>query len=122
MWQKIFKTFVITLSSLAIYILLNFFGSEYAYKFSNSDASFTFEAIPRKSRDLDMMKAVHASFIKAHPDKDSMIYRSFSKKYWKFWQWYDYLQDDYYKYPYMKWDEIKKRQGKIREMTSFQDF
>jgi hypothetical protein len=63
------------------FICVSVFYSSYfsinIYKYSNSDGSFPFVAIPGKGRDLELMKRRKASYLENNYTKDITIYRTF---------------------------------------------
>ena len=77
--------------------------------------------MPNKSRDLTMLKSILKTY-KKNGNKDTIIYRTFEKRYWKFWLWLDYWQSEYFDYPYMNWKIIKQRRGEVENLSPYQDF
>ncbi len=71
--------------------------SVYDYAASNSD--FTFTCIPAKGRGIEMMAQYKETFDKEN-GTNSLICRRFSKNYFKFWLWEDYLNSPYYQFPF----------------------
>ncbi len=73
--------------------------SVYDYASDNSD--FTYTCIPAKGRKMNMMMNAKEGWEKER-NVEIIICRKFKKNYLKFWNWYRYLTNPYYKFPQCK--------------------
>ena len=64
------------------------------YTYSNYDGSFNGDEESGGTGAFKTVQYDYRDFLKVHPDKkakDSTLYRTFTLKPWRFWQWSDYL-------------------------------
>lgn len=84
-----------------INVLTEGIGTPYLYQTPN--AEFQFTSIPSKGRGIDMMEGQFSSFKKENPHySDLTLYRTFKRNPLKFWNWFNYLTNEKYDYPYLK--------------------
>lgn len=62
-----------------------FFGESYSYQ--NKDGSFSYTEQPGKGLDYEVGKIRFERFQKQNPNKDQTLYRNFTLKPWRFWEW-----------------------------------
>jgi hypothetical protein len=76
------------------------------YSYSNIDGSFKFHEEGGAGYNFAMAKKRYEWFLKDNPEKakrDSTLYRTFTIKPWRFWQWGDYLfQNERFRLPYKR--------------------
>lgn len=99
---KIVKIFV---GILLIVIVSNFVkipSIGQSYSFQTEKQEFTYRCIPSKGRkEIHMIRAFN-EFKKKNPEyEDLILYRTFEKKWWKFWNWREYLLVKRWKYPFL---------------------
>lgn len=81
--------------------LLNFDGLFKSYHFQSKNKEFEFLVIEGKGRNIDMMNRNFEVFKKNNQIDEPKIYRTFERNAFKFWKWYEYLNDEIYSYPYL---------------------
>jgi hypothetical protein len=86
----------IILSNYASYTVKKYSIQRFDYGSTTSD--FVFDCYPAKGRGVEVMDMAKASFDERN-NTSTQICRRFAKNYLKFWQWYEYLNNPYYKYP-----------------------
>ncbi|OJW17977.1 hypothetical protein [Mucilaginibacter sp. 44-25] len=73
------------------------------YRYSNYNQSFTFRE-ESGGYNFDMAKRRYQGFLASHPNEkkvDSQLYRNFTLKPWRFWEWREMLLNyDRYELPY----------------------
>jgi hypothetical protein len=89
--------------------------------YTNVNGSFTFEEMNFKARGFDMCEAKFIEYKKVHAN-DTVLYRITSKKFWRFWEYCDYLFDERFQLPYMDWEAVEKRRGKVEAKSGWMDF
>lgn len=81
------------------------------YSYSNADGSYTFNEEGGAGFNFDMAKQRYKWFLQEHPEKlkeDTKLYRTFTIKPWRVWQWWDYaFQHDRFSLPYKDPDKHK---------------
>jgi hypothetical protein len=88
------KRIVIWTTGVLIFINLpfwDFFTKEY-YSYCNADKTFIYTE--EAGMDFQACQRMYGYFLCQHPGKDSgdnTLYRSFTLKPWKFWQWREML-------------------------------
>lgn len=73
-------------------------GSIQVFNYGDIHSEFTYDCFPQKGVNLKRMLAAADTYDKANGTKTE-ICRKFSKNYFKFWQWWEYLINPYYKFP-----------------------
>lgn len=63
-----------------------FFQENYSYQ--NKDGSFKFQEQSGKSLDFEVCKIRFDRFKKLNPSNDQVLYRNFTIKPWRFWEWW----------------------------------
>lgn len=93
---------IVLISNLGITrVFIDGIGSSYNFKTEHNE--FQFSVIESKGRDVDMMERNFTIFkTNNEMTKDTLLYRTFKRNPLKFWNWYEYIVDEKYKYPYMK--------------------
>jgi len=88
----------IAIAAIAVVLISNFTVISYlgreAYSYRNYDNTFSLAEEDGGKSDFLTIKARYALFLKAHPEEattDSALYRTFTIKPWRFWQWSDFL-------------------------------
>jgi hypothetical protein len=66
-----------------------FFQQNYSYQ--NKDGSFTYTEQQGKGLDYEVGKIRFNRFKKQNPDKDHVLYRSFTIQPWRFWEWWQII-------------------------------
>ena len=111
------KPFFLIFSIIGILLLSNIFsghinawsdgiGTSYLYQTQN--AEFQFTTMPSKGRTIEMMEGQFSSFKDENPHySDLVLYRTFKRDPLKFWNWYGYLANEKYDYPYLKQNSEK---------------
>lgn len=96
MKKKVNKWLVILI--IAVILIANFTPVSYLlhenYTYSNHDGSFIDSEEAGGKPAFLTVTYNYRDFLKKHPDqkaKDSTLYRTFTIKPWRFWQWSDYL-------------------------------
>lgn len=75
--------------------------------FQNKNGSFKFTAIPTMGRDYEMMERSFAGFKELNKElKDTIIYRTTKKNYFKISKWKQYKKLPEWRYPYLP---VRKR-------------
>lgn len=101
--KKKTKTWIIIIVSIVIITNLppiNYFLEE-NYSYQNKDASFTYVEKPGKGLDYEVGQIRFERFQKQNPNKDQTLYRTFTLKPWRFWQWWQMLRHfERFKLPY----------------------
>lgn len=76
-------------------------GKRYTYQTANNE--FSFMLTPSKGGDVEMMEREFILFKKLKPGNEHLVlYRTFERDPLKFWNWYSYLADNRYDYPYLE--------------------
>jgi len=88
---------------------------------SNYKGSVTFEEINFNERNFDMCKRKFSAFKKQN-SADTVLYRLCRKNILKFWNWGNYILQEKFNLPYISWQEIASRRGKLTAKSGFQDF
>src|SRR6187551_2168991 len=82
-----------------------------SYTFQTESEEFEFWAIPSKGRDIKMMERQFSSFKENNTEYSKLtIYRTFKRNPLKFWNWFNYLSNELYDYPYKEYKESSTRQ------------
>ncbi|MGN7988705.1 hypothetical protein ACTJKC_15255 [Pedobacter sp. 22226] len=101
--KKKIKIWIIIIVSIVIITNLppvNYFLEE-NYSYQNNDASFIYVEQPGKGLDYEVGQIRFKRFQKQNPDKDQTLYRTFTLKPWKFWEWWQMLRHfERFKLPY----------------------
>ncbi|MEO7215560.1 hypothetical protein [Mucilaginibacter sp.] len=100
------KTLIIIL--IAVVLLFNLTPLSYIlkedYTYSNYDMSFQFSEHGGAGYNFEMGRRRYKRFLEKNPEKaktDRQLYRTFTIKPWRFWQWSDYLfSGERFKLPY----------------------
>ncbi|MHA7056061.1 hypothetical protein ACWGOQ_0002505 [Aquimarina sp. M1] len=106
--RKIVKRIVLILSIIMVSNYCSSFinvlteGLFKTYYYESESGRFQFTAMPSKGRDTNVMKRQYDKFIEKNNIKKEKIYRTFKMDFFKFWNWYNYLTSDPYKFPYRK--------------------
>ena len=68
-----------------------------SYDFKDINSEYTDSVIPSQGGDLEVLKQKFAKWKidNDRPNSDK-LYRSFKIKWWKYWNWYTYLNSPYY--------------------------
>jgi hypothetical protein len=78
------------------------------YTFQTENGEFAFSAMPSKGRDTEVMERQFSSFKENNPKYSGLIiYRTFRRNPLKFWNWYDYISNPLYRYPFKEYIEIE---------------
>ena len=90
------------------------------YRYSTINGTFTFSEF----MDINYanMTKLFDRYKENNPNKDTVLYRLFSKNPLCYWRWAEYFYDKRYELPYHNWEEIKKRRGEVPSRTIFQHF
>ena len=76
-------------------------GKSYAYQTPNKE--FIYHCVPSKGNNEEDMIRTFEKFKIDNPEfQDLTLYRTFEKKWWKFWKWREYLTVERWKYPFLK--------------------
>lgn len=76
-------------------------GSAVIYIFETRNAEFEFMVDPGGGPDVAMMEREFKKFLDLHPQtEDRELYRTFEIRPWQFWNWYHYITNEAYAYPY----------------------
>ncbi|WP_143020769.1 hypothetical protein [Mucilaginibacter gossypii] len=89
----------VLISNLPIF---NFFLQE-NYEYQNFDSSFTYSEESGKGNSFKSCLINYGAFLCKHPEKDqgdNRLYRSFTIKPWRFWEWAQMLFSERYRLPY----------------------
>ncbi|MDF1695726.1 MAG: hypothetical protein P1U56_07850 [Saprospiraceae bacterium] len=101
--RSIFK---ILIGVFTIILLSNFIPSAQigtAYNFQTQNKEFVYRSVPTKGSGVPEMEKTFTKFKAENPQhNDLILYRTFNKKWWKFWKWGSYFTGDIWSYPYMK--------------------
>ncbi len=92
----------ILLVSISNLPLFSFFLQE-DYTYSNADNTFNYNEEGGKGNSFWGCERSYGYFLCQHPEKDqgdNNLYRTFTIKPWRFWQWYDMLFTKRYRLPY----------------------
>ncbi|MFC0514600.1 hypothetical protein ACFFGT_10325 [Mucilaginibacter angelicae] len=90
---------IIALSNLPIF---NFFLQE-DFRYQNFDGSFLYKEEPGKGKSFIGCIRSYGHFLCEHPERDrgdNRLYRTFTIKPWRFWQWSEMLFSERYRLPY----------------------
>ncbi|WP_155847164.1 hypothetical protein [Algoriphagus marincola] len=99
----LFSMILVLSNRYAGYINVLTEGLGQSYLFQTQNAEFEFWAIPSKGRDIEMMEQQFKEFRERSPEFSELrIYRTFSRNPFKFWNWFDYLTNDQYDYPFQE--------------------
>jgi len=80
-----------------------------SYLYQTGNAEFEFWAVPSKGRDEKMMQLKFNDFKNQNIEFSNLrIYRTFKRNPLKFWNWYDYLTNERYNYPFKEKIEKEK--------------
>jgi len=95
----IFLSAIILLANTPIFSFL----MQDSFTYSNRDGSFRY--IEEKEKGLSYRSCLinYGAFLCKHPEKDqgdNRLYRTFTIKPWRFWEWSNMLFSDRYKLPY----------------------
>ena len=93
--------------SFCIIILISNFvkiptiGKSYSYQTENKE--FAYRCVPSKgTKEVDMFRAFER-FKTDNPEfQDLILYRTFRKEWWKFWNWNEYMFSKWWKYPFIE--------------------
>ena len=66
---------------------VNYFLQE-SYSYQNKDGSFSYTEQPGKGLDYEVGKIRFDRFKERNPNKDQTLYRTFTLKPWRFWEWW----------------------------------
>jgi len=92
--KKKTKFWIIIIVSIIVIINLSpvnyFFQQNYSYH--NKDGSFTYTEQLGKGLDYEVGKIRFNRFKKLNPDKDHILYRDFTLKPWRFWEWWQMIK------------------------------
>jgi hypothetical protein len=100
---------------------LFYFSGQKDCEYSNFNGTFTFDEVNFAIRDFDMCMRKFDDF-KQVDKSDTILYRLSEINYLQFWNYGDYLFRKKYRLPYMSWEVIKQRRGRVENKTGFQDF
>jgi hypothetical protein len=110
------KTFLIGLAAIVIVSnlpLFSFFFQE-NYTYRNFDNSFTYSEEGGKGMSFKTCLMRYGYFLCQHPEKDlgdNRLYRTFTIKPWRFWQWGDMIfHSDRFRLPYKAPERIPNQQ------------
>jgi hypothetical protein len=112
--MKVFKTLII---ALIILVIFNYSPISYLlkenYNYTNYDHTFFLGEEGGKGYDFEAIKLRYKRFLEHNPDKaktNAQLYRTFTIKPWRIWQWSDYIfQHDRFSLPYKHPDNIIER-------------
>ena len=71
------------------------------YEYQTKSGDFKEFLIPGKGRDLEYLHRSIKDFEKKS-NKELVIYRTFQKNHFKYWNWYHYYSNEYYQFPYLE--------------------
>ncbi|OOQ58318.1 hypothetical protein [Mucilaginibacter pedocola] len=98
---------VLVLTNLPIF---DFFLKE-NYTYSNIDGSFIYSEESGKGQSFKTCLMRYGYFLCQHPEKDkgdNNLYRTFTIKPWRFWEWADFIfQHERFALPYKRTRETK---------------
>ncbi|MFB9844051.1 hypothetical protein [Mucilaginibacter ginsenosidivorans] len=98
----IIVTVIILLSNLPFW---DFFLLE-NYTYSNIDGTFLYSEEANKGKSFSMCERKYGVFLCQHPDKDrgdNRLYRTFTIKPWRFWQWRQFIfHSERFTLPYLE--------------------
>jgi hypothetical protein len=96
-----FGTLVFAMYIFNISLIPNFLS---IIDFSTEDKKFQYRVIPQKGRDVELMELNFSDFKEKNKiSSDSLrLFRTTKKEWNRVGDWYSYLTDDYWQYPYMK--------------------
>src|ERR1700722_17407490 len=91
---------IIVISNLPLF---NFFLQE-NFTYSNLNGSFYYNEEGGKGKSFEGCQRKFAYFLETHPDeKDKSLYRTFTIKPWRFWEWYQMIfHHERFSLPYLK--------------------
>jgi len=92
--KKRTKIWIITaLSIIAISNLppISYFLQE-SYSYQNQDGSFIYTEQPGKGMDYEVGKIRFERFQRLNPEKNPTLYRTFTIKPWRFWEWWQMIK------------------------------
>jgi hypothetical protein len=92
-------TGVIILSNLSFF---KFYLQE-NFQYENADGSFYYSEESGKGKTFIGCVRTYGHFLCEHPDKDqwdNRLYRTFTIKPWRFWEWSDMLFSERFRLPY----------------------
>ena len=93
----LFILFIIIVSNFIPHVAI---GERFLFTTGNQE--FVGECMPSKGRTVELMEAGFRYEKKHNPEfKNLVLYRTFKKEFWKFWNWRRYLTNPLYKYPYL---------------------
>jgi len=90
------KKIVLFILVLVVISNLPFFGFllKENYSYSNIDSSFVYTEEAGKSESFKSCLIRYGTYLCQHPEKDlgdNRLFRTFTIKPWRFWQWNDYI-------------------------------
>lgn len=111
----LFFGIIILVSNLPpIRYFLDYIIDEKHYRYSSYDGQFAF--IDRSGHTVNDVTGAFNNYQQKNKLKDQKLYRLFYKNPLAFWRWYSYFNHDIrYDFPFMNWNEIEKKRGKIRD-------
>ncbi len=69
---------------------VNYFFQE-SYTYQNKDGSFSYTEQSGKGLNYEVAKIRFNRFKEQNPDKDQNLYRTFTLKPWRFWEWWQMI-------------------------------
>lgn len=100
-WLKVIVIFVI----IANLPPVNYLFRE-SYSYQNIDGTFTYTEQPGKGLDYEVGKIRFNRFIEQNPNKNHVLYRNFTIKPWRFWEWWQMVANlERFNLPYLPEDD-----------------
>ncbi len=88
---KIWTIVIVSIVAISNLPPINYFWQE-SYSYQNIDGSFNYTEQPGKGLDYEVGKIRFERFQKQNPNKDHTLYRTFTLKPWRFWEWWQMIR------------------------------
>lgn len=88
---KIWTIVIVSIVAISNLPPINYFWQE-GYSYQNMDGSFTYTEQPGKALDYNVGKIRFERFQKLNPNKNQTLYRNFTLKPWRFWEWWQMIK------------------------------